>query len=87
MGDGDLSPPIRADGAASASGMGHGAKQVAYLDWKASLFGNIGTVPTTNAKGAGFVDLTPLPELAEICASGLPRRRARSTCRGTTSRR
>ena len=46
--------------------MGHGAKQVDYLDWKASLFGNIGQSRTVNAKGAAFVDLTPLPELAEL---------------------
>ena len=46
--------------------MGHGVKQLDYLDWKASLFGNIGQSRSANAKGAGFVDLTPLPELAEI---------------------
>jgi recombination protein RecA len=46
--------------------MGHGAAQVEYLDWKASLFGNIAQSRTTNAKGAVFVDLTPLPELAEV---------------------
>jgi recombination protein RecA len=46
--------------------MGHGAKQVEYLDWKASLFGNITQSRSTNVKGAAFVDLTPLPELAEL---------------------
>jgi recombination protein RecA len=46
--------------------MGHGAKQIEYLDWKASLFGNIEQSRRVNAKGAGFVDLTPLPELAEL---------------------
>jgi recombination protein RecA len=46
--------------------MGHGPKQTAYLDWKASLFANIKQCRTTNADGAAFVDLTPLPELAEL---------------------
>ena len=46
--------------------MGHGAKQAAYLDWKVSLLGNIECSRTSNAKGAVFADLTPLPELAEL---------------------
>jgi recombination protein RecA len=46
--------------------MGHGPKQHAYLDWKASLFANIEQCRTVNAAGAAFVDLTPLPELAEL---------------------
>ena len=46
--------------------MGHGEKQVEYLDWKASLFGNIGQSRSVNAKGAAFVDLSPLPELGEL---------------------
>jgi len=46
--------------------MGHGANQVAYLDWKSSMFGNIEQARTTNARGATFVDLTALPELAEL---------------------
>ncbi|MDQ3600166.1 MAG: hypothetical protein M3408_02705, partial [Actinomycetota bacterium] len=66
MGDGALSPPVRADDESSRFRMGHGAKQVEYLDWKASLLGNIGQSRSTNAKGATFVDLTPLPELAEL---------------------
>jgi recombination protein RecA len=45
---------------------GHGAKQVEYADWKASLFANIGTSRTTNAKGAVFHDMPPLAELAEL---------------------
>ena len=53
--------------------MGHGAKQVAYLDWKASLLGNIEHSRRTNAKGAVFVDFTPLPELGELQRGGLPR--------------
>lgn len=46
--------------------MGHGARQAAYADWKASLFANIGTSRTVNAKGAVFHDLPPLVELAEV---------------------
>jgi recombination protein RecA len=46
--------------------MGHGAKQVDYLDWKASLLANIAQTRTTNARGAAFVDCTPLPELSEL---------------------
>jgi len=55
MGDGCLSEPR--------------AKQIEYLDWKASLFGNIRQCRTTNAKGAGFVDLQTLAELAELRAA------------------
>ncbi|MDQ3154560.1 MAG: recombinase RecA, partial [Actinomycetota bacterium] len=66
MGDGALSPPVRADDESARFRMGDGAKQVEYLDWKASLFGNIGQSRSTNAKGAAFVGLTPLPELAEL---------------------
>jgi recombination protein RecA len=65
MGDGNLSRTGKY-GLNARFRMGHGAKQVDYLDWKASLFGNIEQSRTTNAKGAGFVDLTPLPELAEL---------------------
>ena len=46
--------------------MGHGAKQVAYLDWKVSLLDNIPHSRTSNAKGAVFADFTPLPELGEL---------------------
>jgi recombination protein RecA len=66
MGDAALSPSSIPGSLGTRFRMGHGAKQVDYLDWKASLFGNIGQSRSTNAKGAGFVDLTPLPELAEV---------------------
>ena len=66
MGDGSLSPSRIPGSLGTRFRMGHGAAQVEYLDWKASLFGNIAQTRTTNAKGAGFVDLTPLPELAEV---------------------
>jgi recombination protein RecA len=64
MGDGNLSPNRRGRSGVRFR-MGHGAKQAAYLDWKASLLENIGCSRTTNAKGAVFADFTPLPELDE----------------------
>ncbi len=66
MGDAALSPSRIPGSLGTRFRMGHGAKQLDYLDWKASLLGNVGQSRSTNAKGAGFVDLTPLPELAEI---------------------
>jgi recombination protein RecA len=65
MGDGSLSPNHRGR-SGTRFRMGHGAKQAAYLDWKVSLLGNIGCTLSSNAKGAVFADLTPLPELAEL---------------------
>jgi recombination protein RecA len=64
MGDAALSPTR--NGIGTRFRMGHGPKQHAYLDWKASLFSNIKQCRTSNADGAAFVDLTPLPELAEL---------------------
>jgi recombination protein RecA len=65
MGDGNLSPNRRGRTGVRFR-MGHGAKQTAYLCWKASLLGNIPHTRTTNAKGAVFADFTPLPELSEL---------------------
>jgi recombination protein RecA len=65
MGDGSLSPNRR-DRSGTRFRMGHGAEQEAYLDWKASLLGNIPHARTVNAKGAVFADFTPLPELREL---------------------
>ena len=65
MGDGNLSPNRRGR-SGTRFRMGHGAKQAAYLDWKASLLGNIPHTRTVNAKGAVFADFTPLPELGEL---------------------
>ncbi len=65
MGDGALSPNTRGR-SGTRFRMGHGVKQEAYLDWKASMFGNIEQCRSVNSKGAAFVDLTPLPELAEL---------------------
>ncbi|MFP3907735.1 MAG: recombinase RecA, partial [Acidimicrobiales bacterium] len=64
MGDGALSSSR--SGHAARFRWGHGVDQAAYSDWKAELFANIGTSRTTNAKGAVFHDLSPLPELAEL---------------------
>ena len=65
MGDGNLSPNRRGR-SGTRFRMGHGARQVAYLDWKASLLGNIPHARTVNAEGAVFADFTPLPELGEL---------------------
>jgi recombination protein RecA len=65
MGDGNLSPNRRRR-SGTRFRMGHGAKQVAYLDWKVSLLGNIRHSRTMNARGAVFADFTPLPELSEL---------------------
>ncbi|MFQ5966736.1 MAG: recombinase RecA, partial [Acidimicrobiia bacterium] len=64
MGDGALSPSQNGLGARFR--FGHGVKQVAYADWKASLISNIGTSRTTNTKGAVFHDAPPLAELAQL---------------------
>ena len=64
MGDGALSPTRSGGGAGFR--FGHGAKQTAYCDWKASLLSNIGSCRSTNAKGAVFHDVCPLPELADV---------------------
>jgi len=65
MGDGNLSPNRR-DRNGVRFRLGHGAKQVEYLEWKTALMGNIKHSIHENAKGARFVDFTPLPELAEV---------------------
>jgi recombination protein RecA len=65
MGDGCLSPNTRGR-SGTRFRMGHGAKQAAYLDWKAEMLGNIPCSRSTNAKGAVFADVHPLPELAEL---------------------
>ncbi len=65
MGDGNLSPNRR-DRSGVRFRLGHGRKQVDYLDWKVSLFANIECSRHTNATGAVFADFTPLPELDEL---------------------
>jgi recombination protein RecA len=64
LGDGALSPTRSGHGARFR--WGHGAKQMEYGDWKASLFANVTVSRSTNAKGAVFHDVQPLPELAEL---------------------
>jgi recombination protein RecA len=64
MGDGNLSPTRT--GLGSRFRLGHGAKQVTYCDWKASLLANIPPSRSTNARGDVFCDFTPLPELTEL---------------------
>ncbi|HWC66825.1 MAG TPA: recombinase RecA, partial [Acidimicrobiales bacterium] len=64
MGDGALSRTRSGHGARFR--WGHGAKQVEYSDWKASLFANLSVSRSTNLKGAVFHDMHPLPELAEL---------------------
>jgi recombination protein RecA len=64
MGDSALSPSQT--GHAARLRWGHGAKQVAYNDWKASLFANLGVSRSENSRGAVFCDVEPLPELAEL---------------------
>jgi recombination protein RecA len=64
MGDGALSPSKSGHGARFR--YGHGEAQIAYAEWKASLFTNITCSRSTNDKGAVFYDLQPLPELAEL---------------------
>jgi recombination protein RecA len=64
MGDGAVSPTRSSHGARLR--WGHGAAQAAYGDWKASLFANLSVSRSTNAKGAVFHDVQPLPELGEL---------------------
>ena len=64
MGDAALSSTRSGHGARLR--WGHGERQIEYGEWKASLFGNLSVSRSSNAKGAGFWDLQPLPELAEL---------------------
>jgi recombination protein RecA len=64
MGDGALSPARSGNGARFR--WGHGSKQTAYGDWKASLFANLTISRSVNSAGAVFHDVQPLPELAEL---------------------
>ncbi len=66
MGDGALSKSRVTGSLGTRFRMGHCAKRIPYLDWKASLLGNIKQSRSTNANGDCFIDLTPLPELADL---------------------
>jgi recombination protein RecA len=65
MGDGSLVPSVRG-GSGVRFRMGHDARQVEYLDWKAAMLGNIEQTRSVRAGGSVHVDLTPLPELGEL---------------------
>jgi recombination protein RecA len=65
MGDGHLSPNRHGRGGVRFR-MGNGPKQVGYLDWKASLLGNIRQSRRTDDRDSAWVDITPLPELSEL---------------------
>jgi recombination protein RecA len=64
MGRGALSPSRSGLGARFR--WGHGSKQVAYGDWKASLFANVGIARRTSSTNAVSYDMPPLPELAGL---------------------
>ncbi|GAC1541285.1 MAG: intein-containing recombinase RecA [Acidimicrobiales bacterium] len=64
MGDGALSPTRSGHGARFR--FGHCEKQTSYAEWKASLFANLSVSRSTNVKGAVFMDVQPLAELAEL---------------------
>ncbi len=64
MGDGALSPTRSGNGARFR--WGHGAKQAAYGDWKASLFANVDVSRSTERQGCGVPRRAAAPELAEL---------------------
>ncbi|MBK9178862.1 MAG: recombinase RecA [Acidimicrobiales bacterium] len=64
MGEGALSPDR--SGRGERFRFGHGADQVEYAEWKASLFANLTVGRSSTATGAVCFDLQPLPELAEL---------------------
>ena len=64
MGDSTLSPTRSGNGARLR--WGHGARQAAYGEWKATMFANLHVSRSSNAAGALFHDVQPLPELAEL---------------------
>jgi recombination protein RecA len=66
MGEAALAPPVGKSPVSARLRMCHGGKQVDYLDWKASLLGNIGQSRTSNDTGTVFVDFAPLAELAPV---------------------
>ncbi len=64
MGDSALSPTRSGHGARFR--YSHSAKQMAYADWKASLFSNVGHTRHVRADGVVTYDFQPLPELAPL---------------------
>ena len=65
LGDAHLAPNLR-DRHGVRFRMGHGRKQVDYVDWKGALLGNIKQSRRVNVQGSAWIDVTPLPELAEL---------------------
>ena len=65
LGDGCLSP-LRKSSKGMRFRLGHGAKQIDYLNWKVSLFENIPGTQHRTSDGDGFWDSTPLPELYDM---------------------
>jgi recombination protein RecA len=64
---GDSAPSGTRSGLGARLRFSHGPKQVAYGDWKGSLFSNVGVSRSVRAAdGAVFHDVSPLPELAEL---------------------
>ncbi|MHB8329573.1 MAG: recombinase RecA, partial [Acidimicrobiales bacterium] len=65
---------LMGDGAVGATRSGHGARfryrhgheQLAYGDWKASLFANVGSSRKVRKDGAVAYDFQPLAELADV---------------------
>ncbi|MGZ4612254.1 MAG: recombinase RecA, partial [Kineosporiaceae bacterium] len=66
MGDASLSQPVAVDGAGARLRMSRSENQSPYLDWKASLLGNIEQTRSIRHDGSVHVDLAPLAELAEL---------------------
>jgi recombination protein RecA len=64
MGDGALSPSRSGHGARFR--YSHSGKQMAYADWKASLFANLGSSRKVRADEVVTYDFQPLPELASL---------------------
>jgi recombination protein RecA len=64
MGDGSMS--MNTNGHAARFRYSHGARQVDYADWKASLFANVDSTRHVREDGVVTYDFTPLPELAEM---------------------
>ncbi|MBB4930258.1 recombination protein RecA [Lipingzhangella halophila] len=65
MGDADLASAV--DGRVGTRlRMRHGAERAGYLDWKLSLFGDLGRGCAAAAEGMAHAELPPLPELDEL---------------------
>jgi recombination protein RecA len=65
MGDGHLAPNLNGRLGVRFR-MGHEAKRADYLDWKASLLGNIPQSRSERPNGAVHVEVAPLSELGEL---------------------